>query len=161
MKLYFFRHGHAEDAQAPEFDDFARRLTDKGIERIQVAGKALVRLGVKPARLFSSPRVRAHQTADILAECFQTPVEVREEVNFGFNIQHINPLIAAQADEDEVMFVGHEPDLSIAVSGLIGGGEILMKKGGLARVDLISRTPLRGGLIWSLAPRVLDVLGES
>lgn len=158
MKLYFFRHGHAEDAAAPEYDDQARKLTSKGIERIEAAANALQRLSVLPARLYSSPRVRARQTADILARRLGTSVAVREEVNFGFNANSISALIADLGNEQDVMFVGHEPDLSMTVSSLIGGGEIMMKKGGLARVDLISRQPVRGALVWVLAPHVLDTL---
>jgi len=158
MKLYFFRHGHAEDADGPDFDDFARRLTDKGVERTQTAAHALVKLEIKPARLYSSPRIRARQTADILAKALGISVAVREEVGFGFNTEHIGPLIADVGTEDEVMFVGHEPDLSITVSKLISGGEMVMKKGGLARVDLFSRAPLRGALVWMIPPRVFDGL---
>ena len=158
MKLYFFRHGHAEDADGPEFDDFARRLTDKGVERTQAAARALVKLDVKPARLYSSPRVRARQTADILAKGLGVTVAVREEVGFGFNPEYIGPLIADVGADDEVMFVGHEPDLSITVSKLVNGGEIVMKKGGMARVDLFSRAPLRGALVWVIPPRVFDEL---
>src|SRR5689334_6186490 len=111
MKLYFFRHGHAEDADGPEFDDFARRLTDKGIERTQAAAQALVKLGLKRARLYSSPRVCARQTADILAKQLGVSVSVREEVGFGFNTEYIGPLTADVGADDEVIFVGHEPDL--------------------------------------------------
>jgi hypothetical protein len=46
------------------------------------------------------------------------------------------------------------------VSKLISGGEIVMKKGGLARVDLFSRAPLRGALVWLFAPKVLDELAN-
>ncbi|MBZ0288948.1 MAG: hypothetical protein K8I30_15125, partial [Anaerolineae bacterium] len=60
--------------------------------------------------------------------------------------------------DDEIMFVGHEPDFSTAVSKLIGGGEIVMKKGGMARVDLFSTTPLRGALVWVIPPKVFDDL---
>jgi phosphohistidine phosphatase len=158
MRLYFFRHGIAEDAQAPDFDDFARRLTEKGIERIQAASLALDRLGVKPVRLYTSPRLRARQTAEILAETLKVKADIREEVNFGFNPTLIEPMITGLTNDDEVMFVGHEPDLSVTVSRLIGGGEIEMKKGGVARVDIISHTPLRGTLVWLLTPKVLDVI---
>jgi phosphohistidine phosphatase len=159
MKLYFFRHGHAEDAQMPDFDDFTRALTLKGIERTKAAGKALVRLGVKPARLYSSPRLRSRQTADLLANALGVSVAVREEVNFGFNMQGVQALVADAQTGDEIVFVGHEPDFSITVSALIGGGEVIMKKGGLARVDISSSTPLRGVLAWLLTPSLLDVLG--
>jgi phosphohistidine phosphatase len=160
MKLYFFRHGHAEDADGPEFDDFARRLTDKGVKRTQTAAQALVKLAIKPARLYSSPRIRARQTADILAKALGISVAIREEVGFGFNTEYIEPLISELEADDEVIFVGHEPDLSIMVSKLVSGGEILMKKGGLARVDLFSREPLRGALVWMIPPRVFDDLAS-
>lgn len=160
MELYFFRHGHAEDAQGPDFDDYTRKLTDKGIERTQAAGLALVKLNVKPAQIYTSPRLRARQTADILGEALGITPEARDEVNFGFNPHLIPALIRELPNEAAVMFVGHEPDLSITVGALTGGGEVEMKKGGMARVDLLARTPLRGILMWLLAPRTLEVIGS-
>lgn len=160
MELYFVRHGQAEDTQPPDFDDFARKLTDKGIERMEVAGKALTQMGLKPAVLYTSPRLRARQTADVLATALGVQVTARDELNFGFNATLLPPLIAEIGNDQQVIFVGHEPDLSITVAGLIGGGEIEMKKGGVARVDLVARSPLRGVLFWVLTPRVLDVMGE-
>ncbi len=158
MKLYFFRHGHAEDAQMPDFDDFTRALTPKGIERTEAAGKALVKLGVQPARLYSSPRARSRQTADILAKSLGTEVIVREEVGFGFHVAAVEALIAGLDASAEVMFVGHEPDLSATVSALIGGGEVVMKKGGLARVDIPEDRSLQGALVWLFAPRIFEAL---
>lgn len=159
MKLYFFRHGQAEDAQMPDFDDFTRALTDKGVERTEAAARALVALGVKPARLFSSPRLRARQTADILGGILGTEVIVREEMGFGFHVHAVEALISDLDARDEIIFVGHEPDLSATVSAIIGGGEIVMKKGGMARVDIYQHAPLHGALVWMLAPRIFDGLG--
>lgn len=160
MKLYFFRHGQAEDAQMPDFDDFTRELTDKGAERVRAAGEALIRLGVKPAYLYSSPRLRARQTADVLGKVLGVEVIVREEVGFGFHVHIVESLIAGLDPRAEVMFVGHEPDLSATVSALIGGGEIVMKKGGLARVDISDERPLQGALVWMIAPRVFDCIAD-
>lgn len=158
MKLYFFRHGHAEDAQMPDFDDFTRALTPKGVERTEAAGKALVKLGVQPVRLYSSPRARARQTADILAKSLGVEVTVREEVGFGFHIPAVEQLTAGLDATAEVMFVGHEPDLSATVSALIGGGEIMLKKGSLARVDIAGDRPLHGALVWLFAPRIFEAI---
>ncbi len=160
MELYFFRHGHAEDAQGPDFDDYTRKLTDKGVERTQAAGLALIKLNVKPMRIYTSPRLRARQTADILAEALGTAPEARDEVNFGFNPRLIPTLLNDIPNDAAVMFVGHEPDLSITVEALTGGGEVEMKKGGMARVDLLARSPLRGMLMWLLTPRILEVIGS-
>jgi phosphohistidine phosphatase len=161
MRLYFVRHGHAEDAQAPDYDDAARALTTESIARIVAAGSALNRLHIKPARLYSSPRVRARQTAESLAQALGVTVMVMEAVNFGFNPRQAEALIVEASQDDEIMFVGHEPDMSMTVAALIGGGEgeIVMKKGSIARVDVITRSPLRGALVWLLAPHVLDALG--
>lgn len=159
MRLYFIRHGHAEDPQGPEFDDFARRLTPKGIETTRALAKLLQGVGVTPAKLYSSPRVRARQTADILAKELRVTSSVREEVNFGFNSVSVSVLIAEQPDDSDVLFIGHEPDLSLLVAELSGGAEVVMKKGGLARLDLISREPIKGTLLWLIAPRLLELIG--
>lgn len=161
MKLYFFRHGQAEEAQMPDFDDFTRRLTNKGRARTAAAGRALVRLGVKPARLYSSQRARARETADILGKALGVEVIVREEVGFGFHVPVVETLTAGLDPTAEVMFVGHEPDMSATVSALIGGGEIIMKKGGMARVDTALDAPLHGALVWLLAPHVFDCIAEA
>jgi hypothetical protein len=34
-----------------------------------------------------------------------------------------------------------------------------MKKSGMARIDLISREPIKGALLWLIAPRLLEVMG--
>ena len=53
------------------------------------------------------------------------------------------------------MFVGHEPDFSTTITSLVGG-RVVMKKGGLARVDIISDQPLLGELVWLIAPKIFD-----
>ena len=53
------------------------------------------------------------------------------------------------------MVVGHEPDFSATVAELIGGGDIVMKKGGLARVDVTAPVAGGGELVWLLAPPLL------
>lgn len=158
MQLYFFRHGQAGQGQHGDPKDDLRELTVEGIERTRNAAKVIVELGVKPTHIFSSPLVRAKQTAEIVAKSLKTPVDVRTEVGPGFNIHAVEELIESIDDQEEVMFFGHEPDFSTTVSTLIGGAELVMKKGGLARVDLFSRRPPRGALVWLIAPKVFEVL---
>jgi hypothetical protein len=46
------------------------------------------------------------------------------------------------------------------VVGELTGGNVLMKKGGMARVDVVTAmSPLRGQLAWLIAPKVFDALG--
>lgn len=93
---------------------------------------------------------------DILGQALNTPVQVRPEVGPGFNAQAVDALARDLGAGAEVIFVGHEPDFSATVSALIGGGWIAMKKGGMARVDVELSQPLRGTLVWLIAPRLFN-----
>ncbi len=50
------------------------------------------------------------------------------------------------------MIVGHEPDFSATVAQLIGGGRVQLKKGGLARVDIVERV---GDLVYGVLVSLL------
>jgi phosphohistidine phosphatase len=155
MRLYFFRHGVAEDTDMDRPDQL-RQLTREGIARTKATARILLAAGVKPRRLYSSPLARARQTADIVAQILDAKVTVRRALAPGFDLDAIAPLIAGLRGTDEVMFVGHEPDFSAVISQIIGGGEIIMKKGGVARVDIGSATPPHGALVWLLAPKLIE-----
>lgn len=157
MKLYFFRHAEAEPASG---NDFERRPTERGVARTETAARVLAALGVMPDPIFSSPRVRARQTAEILARMLGVGVEIDEGLDFDFSLEVVERLVEGLDEEGEAMFVGHEPSLS-AVIGDLTGGEVVMKKGGLARVDVVAYAPpLQGELVWLIAPAVFDVLGK-
>ena len=154
MQLFFLRHAEAEGHHRADFD---RELTERGHKRTKTAGKVMKHLGIKPTHIFSSPRIRARQTADIVAEILGIKVEERSEVDFGFNVQHVESMINAIPESAQVMFVGHNPSMSYVVNELCGA-DLNMKKGGLARIDLYTRKPLQGELIWLIAPKVFDAL---
>ncbi|MDX2140010.1 MAG: phosphohistidine phosphatase SixA [Chloroflexota bacterium] len=158
MQLYFVRHGIAEDA-TETMTDAERQLTREGIHRTKTTARALMEASVKPRRLFTSPLARAHQTAEIIAQILDTKVTVRKALSPGFRTEDVARLIGNLRSDDRIMFVGHEPDLSTIISQLIGGGEVIMKKGSVARVDvgmIEEGQPLRGALIWLLPPRLLE-----
>jgi phosphohistidine phosphatase len=155
MQLYFVRHGIAED-YAEGKTDAERALTRDGIARTKVTALALHQAGVKPRRLYSSPLVRTQETAQIIAEEMGIKVTVRKALAPGFDVDAVANLIGGLRADDRVMFVGHEPDLSSIISRLIGGGEIIMKKGSVARVDVVMREPLHGALIWLMPTKLFE-----
>jgi phosphohistidine phosphatase len=156
LKLYFLRHAHAEDSAV---SDHERRLTEKGIRAASSVSQLLATLGLQPSKVYSSPRVRAKQTAEIVAAALGREVEIREEVNFGFGLPAVTTLIEGLKEDDEVMFVGHEPTMSLTI-GEITGGRVQMKKAGFARVDTVSASPIRGELVWLLAPKVIAAIED-
>jgi len=154
MKIYFVRHGEAEDL-APS--DHSRELTERGKERVTRAAEVLKRLQITPVTIYSSPRIRAKQTAEIIAQTLDIDLKIVEEVNFGFDTTHIKTFLTSLNAKDEIMFVGHNPDMSQVVHKLTGAS-VSMKKGGLARVDVLNAKARRGELVWLIAPKVFDAL---
>ena len=148
MQLYFLRHGVADWPDWDPAQDHARPLTKEGVKKMKVEAKAI-------DAVLSSPLTRAWQTADIVAE--KLGLEVSEEPRLapGFNLDRLAEIVAHYASAKALLLVGHEPTFSLTIGQLIGGGRIVMKKGALARVDLIAREPLSGQLIWLVSPRVL------
>jgi phosphohistidine phosphatase len=154
MKLYFVRHGEAHDL-APS--DHERELTEQGKARVENAANVLKTIGISPSVIYSSPRIRAKQTAEIIARVLGLTVTFHDDVNFGFDVLHVDAFIQPLASKDEVMFVGHNPDMSQIVHKMTGAS-VSMKKGGVARIDLISTKARRGELVWLIAPKVFDAL---
>ena len=155
MRLYFLRHGIAEDLAS---SDFARELTARGRSRVKTSAAVMKALGIQPQRIYSSPRLRSRQTADIIAGALGMDVQLAESVNFGFDLADVRRLSADCGPDDEIMFVGHNPDMSYVVSELTGV-TVGMKKGGLARVDAYVAEADAGELVWLIAPKVFDALG--
>jgi phosphohistidine phosphatase len=99
--------------------------------------------------------VRAQQTAQIVGDRFNLTINVTLLLAPGFDLTKLTAIVRDLPNVKELMVVGHEPDFSQTITSLIGGGRIVMKKGGLARVEILSIEPLAGQLVWLLAPKVL------
>lgn len=155
MRLYLVRHGKAEGHAGNDHD---RRLTPDGVSRMETEARVIARLGIRPDRIYSSPRVRARQTAEIIASALDMDIVVDEAVNFDFSVQAVQRLVNGLPLDSEVMFVGHNPSMAQTVHALTGA-EVEMKVGSLARVDIHTAPPqLRGHLVWLIAPKVFDAL---
>ena len=124
--IYLLRHA---DAEGPNGDDFARRLTAKGERQARSAGRALVVLGAEIEACLASPRVRAAETARLACEPLERKPETANELCGG----ELNSLGLA-AGRGDVLLVGHEPDLSNEVARLTGA-RVKLRKGGLAIID--------------------------
>jgi phosphohistidine phosphatase len=150
QQLWLLRHGEAEPHDAaPDAD---RQLTDRGREQSRVAGRALAALKIEVHLAFTSPKVRARQTAELACEALRIEPIDHAALASGFDGAAALELLSAAGPEQRVLVVGHEPDFSQVVYDLTGG-RIDMKKGGIAAVRLDGT---RGVLIVLLRPRELD-----
>lgn len=155
MKLYFLRHGIAQDL-APS--DYERKLTAEGITKLEKSAKVIERLALDIDYIFTSPRVRTVETAQIVAQELKLSISVRDELNFQFSSHNLPELLNGIDPSANIMLVGHEPTFSTVIEALTGA-RIDMKKGGLARVDITRTNPLNGVLVWLIAPKVFEALG--
>lgn len=159
LKLYLVRHGIAEDPR-PGVPDDSRALTPKGRRRFRRAARAFARLGEPLTHLFTSPLVRAVQTAEILARSLaRDEVSVLEELRSG---APASAAIAALGrivhDGDAVALVGHDPQMSQLV-GLLArlspadAARVQFRKGAIVRIDVDALPPKSGEPRWNLKPR--------
>ncbi|GAB1422038.1 hypothetical protein MASR2M15_22450 [Anaerolineales bacterium] len=148
------RHGDATDLTGQDHD---RQLTEQGITKTTRAAQVLKGFDIHFHAIYSSPRLRAQQTAAIIAEVMDAKVILREEVNFGFSLQKVELLIESAPENANILFVGHNPSISDVIHRLTGAN-INMRKGALARVDLLRPGLLRGELVYLITPKAFKVL---
>jgi len=150
-QLWLLRHGEAEPhGTAP---DPERRLTARGEEQARAAGAAIAAVDTPPMLVFTSPKVRARDTAALACEALGIDPVVHDAV-VGLDAAEALALLQAVADGERVLLVGHEPDFSQVVHDLTGA-RIDMKKGGVAAVRLDGS---RGELVALLRPRDLRAM---
>ena len=149
-RVYFMRHGDAGDKHLWQGADAERPLSSLGIERTTQTAEQFARVGFEPTRILTSPLARALQTADIVAgllECHDL-VEVDERLAAGFDIRAFRRILKENIGQDRLLLVGHDPSFSAVIEEVMGGGSIILRKGGVARLDLDEMTPPRGRLAW-------------
>lgn len=157
MELLLIRHAIAVDREEG-LPDEQRPLTPKGRKRFQQEVDGLRRLELRIDRLYTSPLVRAVETAQLLADLVE---DVRVTENLA---RSPDPALLDELDGACVGVVGHEPWLSELLCWLLTGetdsaAQLELKKGGIAWLE----GPLEPGkmrLKAVLTPRVLRLLGE-
>ena len=167
MNLYVLRHGLAVDLNARRLaKDSDRPLTLEGKRKLRQIAKAMQALDLSFDLILSSPYLRARQTAEIVAEAFSA----RKRLDFSENLipgGSAKGLIKCLNDLDpmpeNVLLVGHEPDLSQFISLWVTGSadsSFVLKKGGLCKLTAESLKPGRcAKLEWLLTPKQMGLMG--
>jgi phosphohistidine phosphatase len=163
-ELYLVRHAIAAERGDEWPDDRERPLTKRGIDRFKDAVRGLGAMGVTLDEIFTSPLVRAAQTAELLAAGIdgKPPVRTLDALAPGHAPGVVMTRLSRIARRPRVALVGHEPDLGELAAHLIGAGRPLpFRKGGVCRIDLTSAGgAAAGSLVWFLPPRVLRGLAR-
>lgn len=134
MRVYLMRHASASDPASGA--DALRPLTEEGRREAREAGEALQERGCAPTVILTSPRLRARETAELVAAALggKVPVEVRESLNCGATaaayFSELRPI-----DGGDVVVVGHNPEIS-AISAAWTGDGVSFRPSTICCVDL-------------------------
>lgn len=163
MLVSIFRHGIAVPREDVEgVADAERPLTERGVKRTRAAAKGFKALGRVPDAIYTSPYVRARQTAELLALALgrTAPALTITEALLpdAAPDRMLNELTAAGVEQP--LCVGHAPHLDVFVAHLLGLVKPVTElgKAGLAVVDVANVTPRRGTLVGVYRPGELRSL---
>jgi phosphohistidine phosphatase len=153
MPLYLMQHGEAR----PEAEDPTRPLSERGRADVERVARAMAGRKLGIVRVLHSGKLRARQTAEIVASVLEPSPVVEETSGLGPND---DPRIVGQAADDASgahLIVGHLPHLSRLASLLIldepNRAVVAFRNAGLVCL----RHDQEGWrLAWALVPELVD-----
>ena len=155
-QLYLLRHADAGDPLAWDGPDDHRPLSDKGQKQADRLGRFLGGLGFRPDAIISSPKVRAAETAEVVAAHLGVPLSVDRRLGDALGLDELERLLRDAGDPERAVIVGHDPDFTYLVGILCGEEGIPMRKGALARIDVGRPLEPGGGTLrWLVPPDLL------
>jgi phosphohistidine phosphatase len=153
MRLYLVQHGEAK----PEAEDPERPLTLSGTEEVKRVAGMLRKLQIKQPKIVHSGKVRAKQTAEILAQGLNISLSLVQ----GSPVLNPNDPVRPWAERiqkelDDLMLVGHLPFLEKLASLLLCGNEnaklVLFRYGAI--VCLEQKEDKAWAIRWVLTPEM-------
>ena len=153
MDLYLVRHGEARSGP----DDDARPLSERGRRDVERVARALARAGVRVASIRHSGKLRARQTAEILARALDLPGGETEMAGLAPDDDPVVVREALGSAAEPTMLVGHLPHLN-RLSALLLAAEPGEEGPPLRPGEVVSlRTEGRGWrLRWSMTPEAVS-----
>lgn len=146
MKLFILRHAEAIDAvdAASSMPDDWRYLTGKGRKTAEAFGRRMEKLAGTGLVIVSSPLVRAVQTAQIVADRIgrKCKVEINGMLRSGVDVADIVDFLQNLSSSENIMLVGHEPQLGELATVLLKSETALqLKKNGCIEIEINPAKP--------------------
>lgn len=153
MPMYFVQHGLSESEET----DPHRPLTPEGREQVEAVARALKQVGVEVDQVCHSGKLRAKQTAEIIAEQIAAgATRMRKGMGPNDSVMHFAPTL-----EDDTMYVGHLPFLDQLLSFLVVGDEdACVLRFAHAAVVCLDDDDAECSIEWFLTPAMCNSLVE-
>lgn len=163
MNLYVMRHANAGVRKENPQLDARRGLIKEGKQQCMLMAGVLGALRVQVDAIVSSPLKRSLQTAQFVATeiGFEQPVAVSAALAPEADYGAFHELLTQLEGCEGVLIVGHNPNLQHFLGRLLtgnGGAGLRLRKGAIARVDMMRRPPQ---LQWLIDPRLARTIYTS
>ncbi len=162
MEIYLVRHGAAYEKE----EDPERHLNSDGVNQCHLTGKALKRLDIQPDLIVSSPKARARQTAEIIAEevgYLREEIKVTETLVPTAFTQDTISYLNDFAKVERIMLAGHLPLLGhLASELLVNTPEIsfYFEPGAVCYINTEQPHTFSGDFRWFLTPEQLRIIAQ-
>ena len=163
MEIYLVRHGAAHTKE----DDSERHLNKNGLEQCHLSGRALRRLDTMFDLVISSPKVRARQTAEIIADEVGYPkdeIKVTETLEPMASPKDTTSYLNNLTEKNNIMLAGHLPLLGILVSELLSEStqiSLYFEVGAVCKIAVHQPISHTGIFRWFLTPEHLRLIAQT
>ena len=149
MKLYFMRHGKAEEKK-PGISDEERKLTEEGKREVEFMVRSIA---LDPEVIYTSPLLRSIQTAEIVAQLLGAKLIVTEALHpSSASLSEIRKLLVPGMSS--ALFVGHSPSIENIIRDMTGGCRVSLDPAAIAAIEVIDVETLTGVIKWIATPRM-------
>ncbi len=162
MEIYLVRHGAAYEKE----EDPERHLNNDGVNQCHLTGRALKRLDIQFDLVVSSPKVRARQTAEIIAEevgYSREEIKITEALEPTALPKDTISYLDDFADVERIMLAGHLPLLGhLASELLINTSQIsfYFEPGAVCHINIEQPHTFAGDFCWFLTPEHLRIIAH-
>ena len=166
VRVHFIRHAQAVTRSTQLADEY-RALTCRGRKRFRQVAACLKKTDFNPDLIITSCKIRAVQTADILAESllFNSDIMISTELSTMHDITVIEKILTTANECEEIVIIGHEPYLGRIVSSLLNlAPPCQLSKGSTVSLNInLSKSGLTAGLtgIVTGSGRLIDKPGAA
>jgi phosphohistidine phosphatase len=158
MRLYFLRHADA----LPGADDAARPLSPLGRKQSRKMGRFLRKAGIEFDAAYSSPLVRAKETAEIVLKTLDSlpprKLQIADALLNETSKAQFDQWLKGLPEAGHVLLVGHAPTLTERVCHLLHvnrGDALKLPKGALACLETEERSA--ASLRFFITPKLLGL----
>lgn len=151
MHLFLVQHGETTS----EDIDPSRPLTEKGRTDVSKVADFMERSGVKAEEIWHSDKLRAKQTAEIIAKILGTG-KIIEKEGLAPNDPIAKYVEIVNGSSKDLMIIGHLPFLAKLSSSLLAGsgsGGIINFKQGI--VVCLEKCDYTWGVAWMVGPELV------